>query len=391
MFVRCERCRAVYLLPSSGAPEPVVACTRCGHVFVVDVPLTLLSVQGVLGGAAMPIDVPQGYVPLVRRVALPRGASAKAAPPAVASRSRAKASARPVARVAAPPSAGRTIAVVAATVVALAMVAAAGWKFAHRRPSLSTLPAAALQKLEAAARLVASDDDASLEAAVAGYASLAAQAPDQPVFVARRALATALLGASLKAEAADLSFDLTRLGREAFQVRDSEAPDKTERLALLTQAQADLRERLAPATARSDKLLREALDLARPIAEADELPEALEAMVVVHASRADDDRVKAVGARLPPEDAWVAYARGSAKLQGVISPAKAGEAVAALDATARAHPELWRLSWELGRAAMYARDLDRAEKLFRELVARNPAHGGAARGLTMVAQLRAAP
>lgn len=405
MFLRCERCRAIYVLDAEAtAAPPVVACSRCAHVFVARSALTDLSVRGTLGGAAAE-EAPEQRVPatLFRAPTQPDPAPAwplperlRGYPAAVAPQRRA-----PKAKV--DPEfqdvlGRRRSPMIIGVIVALAVLAAVGWLVRHRvsRATRTDLPSTLAASTAGAEAALERDDDASLESAIAAFADAEAKAPDHPEIKAWRGFATLLAGASLMAEAADLGAELVRLERELRAVSQIEPVDEA-RKAALADRMAEIRQRIGPATTRAEKLVREGAGLVKAVAGQDGLedaPPVLRGLALFYATNQDTGKLDAL-ARATGEDVdpWIIYAQGYARTLGRTSGQKAQEARRSLEAALAKRPDLLRAKWDLARLALVETPpaLDRAKALLDEVLARNPRHDGARRGLDAIAAMRAPP
>ncbi len=390
LFVRCERCRAVYVLAVEATDPPVVRCSRCDQLFIAREPLRHLSVRGTIGGAADPASK-HPPEPLADGALFASVPHAGRAIPAAPGRRGAAAAVRLATRE--PPGEERRngrVVLVAALVALFAIGAFVAWKVGpFGRPQL---PPAALAELTKAKAALLLDDEVDLETAMTTFDELAAKHPDRPRFLAARAFATALLGATYRTEAADLNAELTRLDREVYTAHLAAQPDMLDLVAAAKQEQQDLRARLGPVSARGDKLLHEALEKAKQALVADAgAADAIRARMLVAAATNEPNAVTSLAHTLDDTDAWAEYARGLARLQGDVTPAKAKAAQPYFEAALAKRPQLVRATWELGRAAVYEKDYPRAKRLFQAVLAKSPHHEGAQRGLALVTNLLAPP
>lgn len=264
-----------------------------------------------------------------------------------------------------------------------------GWVLLPRlqRATRPAPSAAARAKLDAAHRVLERDDPASLEQAVALTDEARMLAPGIGEPVALRALASAIMAASLRDEADDLVDELKWLeGRLTF-VR-ANRPDDATGIAALEQRVGDARARLPIVEERGGRAAAEARRL---VAEAAE-DRAIEPVVFARAEAAilllsgDVMQVDGVVTSLTDveqTDPWLAFARGAVRGRST------AEARVLLDAAVEARPTLLRARTALGRLALAGTppDLVAATDAFETVLRANPTHDAARRGLSRIADL----
>ncbi len=374
MFVRCDRCRAVYALDSEPGDPPVVRCGRCEQVFVAREPVRSVAVEGRLGGAADPAAV----------VRAPPGGG-PALPPAARRP-------RPAVRLATrqPPEksgAGKWLLFGGALAVLFGAGALVAWALGRfeRRPALSEPDQAALKLAQTKLLL---DDEADLEAARAAFDHLARSYPRAPRFLARGALAAALLGASNRAEAEDLQDELERLDRSIAATSSAGDPDARARVAQAREEEEDLRARLKVVSQTAGARLHDAAQEADQALQANPgLKDAVRARMIGAAETGHLTAAVRDARRLGTGDPWADYVSGLTWLERNRGPAGLQQAEADFRAALAVNPGMIRATWALGRVAAREQDYRRAQKFFEEALARSPRHEGAQRGLSLAKSL----
>jgi hypothetical protein len=361
VLVRCERCRAVYQYEvPSAASSAAVQCARCQHVFVA-APLTVLGVVGTLGGAAeQAVAAMPRLVPRRRRRWIPIS----------------------------PLSIVGLSAVVAVSMVGVAALVA------RTRHVSDDQPAASTSRADAGEVLLWRDDDASLQSAIAAFSEAHALDPGNPSLQAQRALATMLLGLSLRTEADCLASDLNQLGVSLASGTVSAAAEKE-----ATQGRADdLRKNGLRAARLAASLIHDGVALATaaegqargpvksmPVERASLLAAAIEgrntlAFVPQSAWLQSDHNA-------PTMEAWRAFTAGLARLARSPSALDWAAAQSEFDLASRISPRFLRAKWELAKASLACMppDRSRARAALNAILQLNPSHEGAARSLILAA------
>lgn len=375
MFFRCERCRTVYEVDSPVSAErmPTIGCQRCGHAFVAK-PLRTLAPQGVIGGAAA--EVRSSPTPLP-----PSGFSFRA--PAEQSNTSTSVdddSWQPPQ----PKNRRGLVLVVLAIVVVGALAVALEWPSTEQpAPFLSEQAATALSKGET---LLWSDDEVSLEQAMALFAAAAKTDPDRVEPLAWLSLATTLLGETLACEVEDLSDEAQWLELQRRQIEQARPVDLDARLEAFDARQAAVGARLHVAAERSQRLLASGKASALAAWKVSDKPDELVPVRAVALFFANEGASSELETLLQPlsesqrADPWIHYARARV----------AKDVRQSLRKTAESKPRFERASWQLGRFALTSEppDWDEANRRFAEVLARNNRHEGAARGLRRIEDLR---
>lgn len=383
MFIRCERCRAVYQLEE--APALVVACRRCGHAFKPR-PAARIGYPGTIGGAAAenrasPDALPSGMLEPISDAdgqgwpePSPRAPSDDDDFAAALGRG----SKAPV--------------VVVGLLVAVAFAALAVNTLTAPAPVAATsLPEEVTRELEAARAGLWRDDEASLEHTLARFARAASLAPERPEPKAWQALATTLLGDTLASEVDELAVEaqwleerLSRLGEGAGQKLQLEA------------RHAAVGARLGVVEERARRLLAEGHELGLAAWSSPGMHDQLvtvRSMALVHAIAAHPAEVERLVALLDePQraDPWLVYARARAQAATGLDEGALERFNVTLTPALETTPGFERGLWQMGRLALLAgsEHLDVAQLRFKQVLGVNERHEGARRGLRRLEALR---
>lgn len=373
MFLRCERCRAVYEIDAT--PGQVVACRRCGHAFKAQA-VSRVGYPGTIGGAAAenrasPDALPSGSLePLDENDTLSWP--------------------EPVAKAdddefAALVKGSKTPVIVVGLLVAGAAGAAA---FNAMNTTASSappaLPAQVLAEVDAAREALWRDDEASLEGALARFARAASLAPERPEPKAWQALATTLLGDTLACEVEELAAEAQWL-----EARLSTLADDAEPRPALEARHAAVGARLGVVEERARRLLAEGHELGLAAWSAAGMHQQLvtvRAMALIHAVAAnvsEVDRLVSLLDEAQQADPWLVYARARAGSAAAVADGVIEQFNETLLPALERTPAFERARWQLGRMALLAgpEHLHQARLRFEQVLGVNDRHEGARRGL----------